>query len=212
MFKTQRKSKLSHTNATFKALNDAVIPEPLDLAQKQGPIQLSGTSVPCIDQYQIWELNHSLSQTMLKTVFHIHLAKPTAKMLDKAARQLIKNTGNKEPINPVMLHEAGTFAALAPSDRLRALSLLEQLKVNPFSLPILFFMNPGLVLSITCLAIMLSTIGYYSGWSGYGSTGLETPEKRTTEHFPAGWKQAGYPGPSKGYHSFRGYLIDEFTE
>jgi len=210
MFKIQR--KMNHTNATFRALNDAVIAEPLDLAQNQGPTPSSDTLEHSIYEYQIWELNHSLSQTIFKMVINIHLAKPTAKILDKAARQLIKNTGHKEPVNPTMLREAGTFAALAPSDRLRAVSLLEQLKVNPFSLPLPFFYNSGLVLSILGTVIMLTTIGYYSGWSGYGSTSLETPEKRKTEYYPACWEQAGYPGPSKGYHGFKGYLIDKFTE
>jgi hypothetical protein len=210
MFK--KKSTLPHTNATFKALNDAVIPALPDLTQKQDPLQLSGTLEQRIDEYQIWELNHSLSQTMLKMVFNIRLAEPTAKMLDKAAKQLIKNQGHTETVNQIIFHDRGTFAALAPSDRLRALSLLEQLKVNPFSLPLPFFYNPGLVLSIVNTVIMLVTIGYYSGWTGYGSTILEAPEKRTIEYYPACWKQAGYPGPSKGYHGFRGYLIDKFAE
>lgn len=210
--KTQRKSKLSHTNATYKALNAAVIPESQDPAKKQGSIQLSGTSEHGIDEYHIWSLNHCLSQTMLRMVFNIPLAKPTAKLLDKASVQLIKNRGNKEPINSKTLHEAGAFAALAPGDRLRALTLLEQLKVHPLSLPIPFFNNPGLLLSTLGTVMMLITFGHYSGWSGYGSTSLETPEKRTAEYFPACWKQIGYPGTSKGYHGLRGYLIDKFTE
>ncbi len=209
MLKTQSKHKLSYANATFKALNDAVIPQP---PKKQDQMQSADILEHRIDAYQAWTLNHSLSPTVFKLVLNIHLAKPTAKILDTAARQLIKNNGNKEPINPVILNEAGAFAALAPSDRLRSLSLLEQLKVNSLSLPFLFFNNPGLVLSIIGTLIMLTTIGYYSGWTGYGSTSLETPEKRTIESFPASWKQAGYPGPAKGYHGFRGYLIDEFTE
>ncbi len=207
MLKTPEKSRLSHTNATFKALNNAFIPELQDLALKQGHLLEHR-----IDKYQIWALNHSLSPTVLEMVFNIQLAEPTAKMLDEAARELIKNAGNKEPINLIMLQDAGLFAALAPSDRLRAVALLEQLKVNPFSLPVLFLMNPGLMLSVTGTVIMLTTIGYYSGWSVYGFNSLQTPEKLTVENFPAGWKQAGYPGPSNGYHCFRGYLIDEFTE
>ncbi|MEA4926196.1 MAG: hypothetical protein VB084_12910 [Syntrophomonadaceae bacterium] len=210
MLETQGNNKLSHTNATFKALNDTVIPQPL---KKQGQMQSADVLEHSIDAYQAWTLNHSLSPIVFKLVLNIYLAKPTAKMLDAAARQLIKNNGHKEPVNPVILNEAGgAFAALAPSDRLRALSLLEQLKVSPSSLPFPFLINSGLVLSVTGTLIMLTTIGYYSGWTGYGSTSLEAPEKRTIEGFPASWKQAGYPGPAKGYHGFRGYLIDKFTE
>jgi hypothetical protein len=205
------KRTLSYTNAAFKALNDALIPGFQYSAQNQSP-PFSASLEHRIDEYQIWALNHSLSQTMFGKVFHIHLAEPTAKILNKAARQLINNAGNKEPVNPVILRDTGAFAALAPNDRLRAISFLEQLKVNPLGLPFPFFYSPSLVLSIIGTVIMLTTIGYYSGWTGYGSTSLEVPENRSIESFPASWQQAGYPGPSKGYHAFRGYLIDKFTE
>lgn len=212
MLKSLRKSKLSKTKSTFKAFTDAVISETQDLDGKQGSIQLPGALQDNIFEYQIWSLNHSLSQTMFKMNFNIHLAKPTAKMLNIAAKQLINNAGNKEPINSVILCEGGAFATLSPSDRLRAISLLEQLRVNPLRLPIPFWNNPGLVLSIISTIMMFNTIGYYSGWSGYGSTSLETPEKRTVEYFPICWKETEYPGPSRGYHRLRGYLIDKFIE
>lgn len=208
----QKKSNLPHTMATFKALNDAVIPPSPDLAKKPDLIHSSAPAEHRIDEYQLWTLNHSLLQIILKLVVKVHLAKPTAKMLDKAASQLINDAGHKEPVDPIILNDTGSFAALAPNDRLRALLLLEQTSVSPFSLPLLFVNNPGLVLSVTGTLIMLTTIGYYSGWTGYGSTSLKRPEKRMVEHFPESWKEIGYPGPSKGYHGFRGYLFDDFTE
>lgn len=212
MLKSEKESELSLTELTFEALVAAVIPETSDLTGKQDHFQSYGALECNLHEYQIWSLDHSLSQTILKVGINVHLAKPTAKMLNIAAKQLINNAGNKEPINSLILCQGKEFVALSPSDRLRAIALLEQLKVNSLSLPLPFWNNPGLVLSIIGTIMMFSTIGYYSGWSGYGSSSLETPEKREVEDFPICWKQTGYPGPSKGYHSLRGYLIEKFME
>jgi hypothetical protein len=212
MLKYQSRSSLSHTKATFKALVDAVVPEIPETAEKQSSIHSFGALDYSIDEYQIWSLNNSLSLTIFRLFFKVDLAKPVAKMLDKAAKQLIKSEGNKEPIKYDILREKGPFAALAPNDRLRAITLLEQLKVNLFSLPIPFWNNPGFIVSTIDNIIMFCTIGYYSGWSGYSSTCTETPERRKVKQFPTCWKQVQYPGPAKGYHAFKGYLLYKFTE
>lgn len=49
----------------------------------------------------------------------------------------------------------------------------------------------------------LVTMGFYSEWSGYGSTRLKPPNERVFEFPPISWKQVGYPGPSLGYHALR---------
>lgn len=198
MIKFQNKYALPQTKATFRAWVDAIVPKTaLDLHS---------------DEYQIWALDHLLSLKIVIKNFNIYLANATAEMLNVAARQLIYTGGNKKPINPEKVPKEGTFAALEPNDRFRAVTLLEQLQVDLASLPIPFRNNPGFIHAITAVLTLLTTIGYYSEWSGYGSTRLKTPEKRKIEHFPTGWKQVGYPGPSMGYHALRGYLIDEFTE
>ena len=51
--------------------------------------------------------------------------------------------------------------------------------------------------------IRFTMMGYYSEWSGYGSTRLEAPDQRKLEYFPLSWKQVGYPGPSLGYRALR---------
>lgn len=53
----------------------------------------------------------------------------------------------------------------------------------------------------------ITMMGYYSEWSGYGSTRLEKPDQRRLEFFPISWKQVGYPGPSLGYRAFRKPLL-----
>lgn len=47
--------------------------------------------------------------------------------------------------------------------------------------------------------------GYYSEWSGYGTTRLAPPNERKFEYAPISWKQVEYPGPSLGYHALRPY-------
>ena len=133
-------------------------------------------------------------------------------MLNIAARKLIDSEGNKELVNFTILLGEGAFAALSSNDRFRAITLLEQNKVDITLLPIPFYNNPGFILSLTGGIAMFATIGYYTEWSGYGSSRMDTPEKRKLEHFPVGWNQVGYPGPSKGYHAFRGYLEEKYTE
>ena len=53
--------------------------------------------------------------------------------------------------------------------------------------------------------VSTTMMGYYSEWSGYGSTRLDEPNQRKLEYYPISWKQVGYPGPSLGYHALRSY-------
>ena len=212
VIKYQSKRPLPNTIETFKALVDAVVPRTPALSEELESIHSFGALDLHADEYQMWSLNHYLSLNIVIVDFNIYLANTTAKVLDIAARQLIYMEGNKEPINSTITVDECAFSALAQSDRFRAITLLEQLNVDLASLPIPFRNNSGVVLPVIGAVIMLTTIGYYSEWSGYGSTCMETPEKRRLESFPIGWKQIGYPGPSKGYHALRGYLVEKFTD
>lgn len=193
MINNQYDNSLLHTQETFMALVDAIIPQTPGLAEVYGKIQYFGALDSYIDEYLILSLNNS----------YIPLAKPTAQMLDIAAEQLVSIGGNEEALDFSQFPNGGTFAALAPIDRFRALTLLEQLEVNLDALPIPFLNNPGFVLSITSTLNRFTLMGYYSEWSGYGSTRLETPSHRKLEYYPFSWQQVGYPGPSLGYRALR---------
>jgi len=212
MVKNQSKYPLPNTKSTFNALLDAIIPGTHETSENKGSIQLSGALASHTDEYEIWLLDHFLSLNITNLNFNIYLANATAKMLNIAARKLIDSEGNKELVNFTILLGEGAFAALSSNDRFRAITLLEQNKVDITLLPIPFYNNPGFILSLTGGIAMFATIGYYTEWSGYGSSRMDTPEKRKLEHFPVGWNQVGYPGPSKGYHAFRGYLEEKYTE
>ena len=208
----QNEYPLLHVKAAIGALVDAIIPNTPKLAEELGSIHLFGALDLHVDKYQIWLLEHFLMISAGKDVSRIYLAQATTEMLNLAAAKLTDIKGNKEPLNFTELSEKDIFAALAPSDRFRAISLLEKFKVNITELPIPFRNNLGFLFSIILSLTGYTLIGYYSEWSGYGSTLLELPEKRKLEHFPVGWEQAGYPGPSKGYHALRKYFDEKFTE
>lgn len=211
LIKFQSNDILPQTKGAFKALADAVVPQSPELLEKDH-IQSFGALESLLDEYLIWSLDNYLSMKIFIDKFDINIANLTAGLMNTAAQQLIDTGRNTEPINREIDSEAGTFASLAPIDRFHAITILEELEVDTGSLPIPFNIYPSIIFSTSLSVALLSIIGYYTEWSGYGSTRLETPEKRRLENFPMGWKQAGYPGPSKGYRVFRGYLFDKFTE
>ena len=209
-FLFQGNNSLPQTKAAFKSLAGSIVPNTPALTE-QDTYSIEALNLHT-DEYQIWILNHYVSLKLILGNSNIYLANATAGMLNVAARQLITAGRNKQLISPTVLHEEGPFAALEATDRCRTITLLEQLQADLASLPFPFRNNPGIVLALISIITMLATNGYYSEWSGYGSTRLEPPDRRKIEHFPASWKQIGYPGPSNGYHALRGYLFNQFTE
>jgi hypothetical protein len=184
---------LQYTQDTFKAFVDAVIPRSPILAEEYGRIQFYGALDLYTDEYMMMTLNS----------YYIPLAIPTAEMLNIAAEQLVFMGGNSKLFNYLRFPAGGIFAALSPEDRFRAVTLLDELYVNLAELPEPFQDNPGLVLNITSLLVRYTMMGYYSEWSGYGSTRLLTPNQRMLEYYPLSWSQIGYPGPSLGYRALR---------
>ncbi|TCK88021.1 hypothetical protein EDC19_2668 [Natranaerovirga hydrolytica] len=187
---------------TFKALADAIVPWTPTLGKIFGVIQSYGAQALYTDEYTIYSLNY----------FEIPLALPTAQMLDVAASELMNLSQNKQYQNDRIYPMEGSFAFLLPKDRFRAITLLEDLNINLTQLPMPYKNNPGLVLSMTSALNRFVTMGYYSEWWAYGTTRLDSPNKRQLEAFPISWEQVDYPGPSYGYKVFRGYLINEFTD
>lgn len=204
------KSKTSsiHTIVTFKALVDANVGMLSTINGKQENGQSNVEQDSKIYEYQIWTLDHSFSINILKMNFKIRLSNQTAKVLDIAAKHLIYSNENKEDIDSSLFHKKLVFASLAPSDRLRAVTLLEQQKINLKKLPLPFWNNSSLVSNVIYSIGMASTIGYYSGWTGSCFTDMEDKPQK----IPLSWKEIGYPGRSRGYHALRGYLIEKFNK
>ena len=196
-------SAVIHTSETFRAFVDATIPQTPELASELGEIQYFGALDFDIDQFMIYLLNR---------VEVIPLAIQTAIMLDMAAEELVALGENEHFLNFSIYVGGGTFAALAPSDRFRAVILLEELRLNLENLPFPYQNNPALVLTVTNSLNRITTMGYYSEWWGYGTTRLEESDDRVLEYLPISWEQVGFPRPSLGYRALRRYVYEEFTE
>jgi hypothetical protein len=181
-----------YTDEIFKAYVDAIIPRTPGLAEVYGRIQYYGALDLNTDEYMIMSLNN----------FEFPIANPSAEMLNIAAEQLVSLDRS---IRMEFSRYTGwnTFAVLPPLDRFRALTLLEDLRFHLSILPLPFQDNPGYILYTTSVLNRLALMGYYSEWSGYGSTRLQSPNQRTLEYFPVSWQQVGYPGPSLGYRALR---------
>ncbi len=168
---------------TFQAYTDAVIPQTPRLAEEYGRIQYYGAIDLQVYQFLIYELER----------YPTPMAQPTAELLNAAATQLMQNQGFPGGEN---------FAALPPTERLMAIDLLEQLREQDI-LPLIFQADPGLIPVIAVALYSFTLMGYYSEWSGYGSTRLNPPQERVLEFKPVSWMQIDYPGPSLGYRVLR---------
>lgn len=169
---------------TFQAYVDAIIPRTPRLAEEYGRIQYYGAIDLQVEQFLIYELDR----------YPIPMAEPTAGLLNAAATRLRQEQGYAGEEN---------FAALSPLERLMAIDMLGRQMVDPDVLPAVFQADPGLIPVIVVALFHFTLMGYYSEWSGYGSTRLGPPEERVLEFKPVSWMQIDYPGPSLGYRVSR---------
>lgn len=79
------------------------------------------------------------------------------------------------------------------------------MQIDPAEIPEPFKSNPAMIAMVKGTLKTTTMMGYYSEWSGYGSTRLAQAEKRTLEYKPISWEQIDYPGPSLGYRALRIY-------
>lgn len=111
----------------------------------------------------------------------------------------------------------GAFVYLSPRDRLRCLEWLfggEPVEILEDELSELIAAPetmPDVVMTLQILTVM----GYYSEWAGYGETKTDPPTERDLET-PIGEvqsrQQTGYPGLEPGYAAYRGVEVSEFRE
>lgn len=177
---------------TFKGFTDATIPQSPELAEEYGDVQYYGALDLFTYEYLMMELD-SLA---------IPMALPAAIVLDAAAEQILDKNGDRA--EDLESSSGSLFSRLSPSRRLQAVNLL----VLPGGLqyfPVLPQLRQVDLFPVIMSLNRLTLMGYYSEWSGYGSTRLNPPGQRTMEHFPVSWEQVGYPGPSKGYRVARSY-------
>ncbi|BCJ94300.1 hypothetical protein acsn021_18690 [Anaerocolumna cellulosilytica] len=183
-----------YTVETFMAYVDAILPRTPGLAREYGDVQLFGALDLLTYEYIIYTLNFGGD---------ISLAEQTAEMLNIAARQFVILQGYRKLLKDSKFKRGGTFSALSPMDRLRAIMLLKQFTIYLTDLPYLFRYQPDFVLTLIGALSKYTMMGYYTEWYGYGATRLAPPNDRVLEFYPVSWEQIGYPGPSLGYRALR---------
>ncbi len=184
---------LHHTWETIRALVDAIIPRTPRLAEEFGRIQYYGALDSHIDEFVICTLNN----------YYYPLAKPVADLLDVAATQLLLDIGSEYSLEYLDNNGKSSFAELSPINRFRAISLLPGLQSYLTDIPESLGQNQEYVLAVINALSRYTLMGYYSEWSGYGATRLDSPNERILEYMPIGWRQVEYPGPSLGYRALR---------
>jgi hypothetical protein len=191
---------VAHTQATFMAFADTIIPSTL------GALDLR------LDEFIQWTLDHYVSIEGEWGVKNKTLSSQTARLLDMAASQLECSGKVKETPNYDNNPNGGLFSALSPQDRLEAIRLLENLQVDMGILPHPYRNNSGLVQNVITALHVMVMFGYYSEWFSFGLTRLAYPENQRVERHPFIWDSVDYPGPSFGYRAFRGFLVDKFSD
>lgn len=195
-----------YIRSTFRALVQAIIPPTPCLIDLSGAVFHPGALEFKVYRYVIWILDHSISYPVKLKINVQSIALSTAELLDHGAVQLIKNCQNVYPVNIMSFPHGGLFSKLSPIDRLRALTLINRLEININYINPPYKNNPDLVRQMTAVLNQLTMFGFYSEWTGYGTTSQCPPNQRRVEYFPPGWILAKYPGPSYAYRDFRGFL------
>ncbi|SIQ83263.1 hypothetical protein SAMN05421858_0546 [Haladaptatus litoreus] len=135
-------------------------------------------------------------------------------VFDVVAAEFLTKGKNQEPASfNEKFPAGGTFTKLAPRDRLRCLwTIVEDGVIDDLD-ELLSPLVPDVgILKYVVMAVNgLHGFGYYTEWSGYGSTSTNTPNERELQK-PAGEvqsrKQSDYPGPAPGYAANWRHAVD----
>ena len=205
-------SRTPHTEATFRALVDALVPETPQLSER-GEVHVPGGLDVDVDEFVMWVLDNYLRVPLTADLpgETAPLSGPVAAALDAAASDLLARGGNEDDVDPSRFPGGGTFASLSRDDRVRTLRDLES-RDGGGDLPAPFD-QAGLSPAFLVSALhALVNAGHYTEWSGYGPTKLDAPTRWEFQEPSLGWRQTGYPGPADGYADHRGYEVRQFRE
>jgi hypothetical protein len=225
------------TRATFRAIVDAVVPETPELADELGPEHEPGGLELGLEDYlltvtntifslydapdllveaaidveaDLGEATVDLSEavgTEQEPTLNLRLAELVAKVCDVAAVELLARGENEARPDPTRFEAGTTFASLSRTDRLRALSLLDERRIDTAQLP-----GPVLEVSgalIPQLLVAFTEGIYYSEWQGYEDVARPPSEREFSDTVDGerlqSWQQTDFPGVIDGSVSFRGY-------
>ncbi|WP_255196913.1 hypothetical protein [Halorarius litoreus] len=216
-----------HTQLTYAAVVDAVIPRTPDLADDLGAEHVPGGLEAGLDAYLVTYVNDlfsGLSPAGDRTG-DLRLAEPVAMVLEEAAAELVARGGNESAPSSrfvadltdrsttvgdaVDVAAAGLFPRLSRQDRLNAMALFDEKAVDtaPLAdeLPVPLVESAGTLLPT--LLVGFTEVVYYSEWQGYADITVRPSERQFTNDSEAvqSWRQTEFPGVADGYAAFRGY-------
>lgn len=208
-----------HTEATFRAVADAMVPRTPDLADEMGDeTQEAGGLAVDLEEFLLFAFNSYFPTTPATEEHNARGASSVAALLDEAATELLAEGENEEPVDPTRFPGGGPFAGLSRRDRFRAIDRLERREFSRDSptgeddAADLLTDYPGAVHFAMMGLNSFTVVGYYTEWAGYGDTKTAEPTEREFTGEVQSWKQTGYPGPARGYADLRGYEVRRFKE
>lgn len=198
-----------YTKRNVRAVVEALVPRTPEMAATHGPAYVPGGRDIALEEFVIESFNsyqehhHGRLSKLLRRVGirNYPYAVFVAVLLDLVALELVCRRRNRAPVTVRASPLVGPFRRLSETDRLRAISLLEDGVLG--QLADRFgdrFPHLG---TVRFLAMGLNTfplLGYYSEWSADADGEVQ------------GWNQTGYPGPADGYTAHRGYEVTRFEE
>lgn len=193
---------MSYARGTLAALVDAVVPETPGADGEQAPgalaIDLDATLEAAFNELQ------EPPEGPLRSLGYERMpyAPVLAVLLDLGALELILRREREDPLqSPADPYAGGPFSRLSPTDRMRALRMLEADGLFPSldeqygdSVPLF-----GVVAYLVQAALFVTVLAAYSDLGD------------DSDH-PQGWRQADYPGPADGYAVGMGYEVESFEE
>lgn len=141
-----------------------------------------------------------------------------AACFDVIALEFVAQDRHEDDVDPDSAFAAGgAFSWLSRRDRLRCFGWLSEgtpIAVREAELSELVA-APEALPGVVMTTHILTALGYYSEWAGYGETKTAPPSQRALEtpvDRVQGRRQTGYPGPAPGYAGYRGFEVSEFRE
>ena len=151
-------------------------------------------------------LVETTNETIHQVLQNYPYAPVFALVFDVVAAEFIARGENEDAISRdrSQFSAGGTFVQLSPQDRLRCLWTIVDGGVIDRLDALLSPLLPQVgILKYVVMAVNgLHGFGYYTEWSGLGSTKMENPTDREMQKPPGkvqSRKQSGYPGPAPGY-------------
>jgi hypothetical protein len=185
-----------HTDGTYRALVDLVLPPTPELADELGEEHEPGGAAVGLTPLVISFLDAQVTvPTPTQFEESAPLSTTLAGILDEAASELLARGENADDPDPTRFEGGGTFASLSRADRRRAVSLGEGRE------------DVALLVRVAVAAPMFV---YYSERVGYED--YDDRENRSFEADVQGWRQTGYEGRRKGHSVLVGYELEEATD